>query len=175
METDKLQVYPAWPPSFAPHYLCCRYIDPSLAFKTLYNMELSLCLHRSPILMLQANLAVCAFLTLLQPLPHPCPHSRCFQKCPPPASPSVKTPSPRTAHFRPCIFRSLFPGTHKSMASLPPQSPVALGLSCYLAACFTPPYVAGISEICLILSPIRWAVWGWELWYILYAWHRVGL
>ena len=54
-------------------------------------------------LMLQSNLAVQASVTMPQPLPHPWPHSSCSQKCPPPASPSVKTPSPHMAHFRPRI------------------------------------------------------------------------
>lgn len=51
-------------------------------------------------LMLQTNLALHASLTVPHPLPHPCRHSSCCRKCPPPASPCVKPPSTLMAYFR---------------------------------------------------------------------------
>lgn len=63
-------------------------------------------------LMLQTNLAFHASLTVPHPLPHPCRRSSCCRKCPPPASPCVKTPSTLMANFRLHIPWSLFPGIH---------------------------------------------------------------
>lgn len=121
----------------------------------------SACLHKSPTLIYApAKLAVYA---MPQPLSHPCPRWSCCQKFPPPASPSVKTPSPHMAHSRPCIPWSLFPGTYNCMCPLLLQSPMALGFCCCSGTCFTP-YVVGIGEFvwsCLLSG----TVWGQELCY----------
>lgn len=164
-ETDKLHVYPVHPSSSALHHLHCRCIyipnlsiqaSPQLGASPLFC---SACLHKSPTLInAPAKLAVYASLTMPQPLSHPCPRWSCCQKLPPPAPPSVKTPSPHMAYSRPCIPWSLFPGIYNCMCPLLLQSPVALGFCCCFGTCFTP-YVVGIGEFvwsCLLSG----TVWG---------------
>lgn len=94
-----------------------RCIEPTWAFKAGHNMQPPAVLSTSlspqiphTFLMLQPNLAVHASSSMPQPLPPPCPRSGFCQECPPPASPSVKTPPPLMVHFRRCVLWSLFPG-----------------------------------------------------------------
>lgn len=96
----------------------------------------------------QPNLAVHASLNMPQPLPHPCPCSNCCQKCPPPASPAIKTPSTLPAHFRLCMRWNLFPGTHNFTCS-PSSEPTAPGCAavCALASLLTLQASVSLSDL----------------------------
>lgn len=108
--------------SVVPYYLQHRCIEPTWAFKAGHNMQppaaLSTVLFPQiphTYLMLQPNLSVRASSSMPQPLPPPRPRSGFCRKCPPPASPSVKTP-PLMVHFRRCVPWSLFPGNLTAQA-----------------------------------------------------------